>query len=354
MQANQPVSTCQPPYRRLWKAAAATLSVLAVAALGLSTSAPASAASAGTRTRITIDRLPGSRVAWTGAAGAPAPATCVKAQTSPTFTAASRHDWCAVFVAILTVYEGTKPVGQADVAQTDYASWKVSSRTWNPTRQVFGEKGLGSGVLKGQPLTVTGTSTCSGGCTVTANRTYTLPVPQYPTYSEKDPGVTSMGTATVTGSLTTSWIYEGDGLAFPPLKETTVGVRCDSQKGYKYPAGCANPSYTPTYEISSSKYPNIAKFDKAQIAKHPSWSTLTRVSPEQKIKNRRVACKHFKARSKTDSCDEFPYASTAQGGKGAAVEHVNIHENTSQGNNLGAFYNANRLFYGEKFHVKVS
>jgi Deoxyribonuclease NucA/NucB len=334
-------------------AAAGVAFALAATALGLA-AGPASAAS-GPRATATIERLPGSAVPWAGTAGTPPPATCVKAQTSPTFTAASRLDWCAVFAAVLTVYEGTKQVGKADVDQTDYASWKVSSRTWNPTRQVFGEVGPGSGVLEGQPLTVTGTSTCSGGCTVTANGSYTLPVPHYPYYSEKDPKVTSMGTATVTGSLTTSWIYEGDGLAFPPLSETTVGVRCDSiYPGYRYKAGCANPSFTPTYVLSSSKYPDIAKFDKAEIAKHPSWSTLTRVSPAQADKNRKIACKGFKKRSPTDSCDEFPYASTTQGGAEAAQEHVNIHENTSQGNNLGAFYNANRLFYGEKFHVKIS
>lgn len=331
-------------------AAAGVAFALAATVLGLA-AGPASAAS-GPRTTVTIERLPGSAVPWAGAAGAPAPATCVKAQTSPTFTAAGRLDWCAVFVAVLTIYQGTKPVGTADVGQTDYASWKVSSRTWNPTRQVFSEESS-SGVLAGKPLTVTGTSACSGGCTVTANRSYTLPVPQYPTYSEKDPGVTSTGTATVTGSLTTSWIYEGDGLAFPPLKETTVSVRCDSQTGYKYPAGCANPSYTPTYVLSSSSYPDIAKFDKAEIAKHPSWSTLSRVSPAQAGKNRAVACKGFHP-PPPYSCDEFPYASTAQGGKGAAVQKVLLTENTAQGGNLGAFYNANRLFYGEKFHVKVS
>jgi hypothetical protein len=266
---------------------------------------------------------------------------------------ASHLDWCAVFVAVLTIYQGTKEIGQADVGQTDYASWKVSSRTWNPTRQVFSEESS-SEVLKGQPLTVTGTSSCSGGCTVTANRSYTLPVPQYPVYSEKDPGVESMGTATVTGQLTTSWVYTGDGLTFPPLSETTVGVRCDSiYPGYRYRAGCANPSFTPTYVLSSSTYPDIAKFDKAEIAKHPSWSTLTRVSPAQADKNRAVACKGFHP-PPPYSCDEFPYASTAQGGKGAAVKKVLLSENTSQGNNLGAFYNANRLFYEEKFHVKIS
>jgi Deoxyribonuclease NucA/NucB len=208
-------------------------------------------------------------------------------------------------------------------------------------------------VLKGEPLTVEGSSACSGGCTVTSNRSYTLPVPHYPVYSEKDPGVDSTGTATVTGKLATSWTYIGDGLTFPPLSETTVVVRCDSQKGYKYPSGCANPSYTPTYVISSSRYPDIAKFDKAQLAKHPSWATLTRVSPAQADKNRKVACKGFVA-PKGESCDEFPYASTSQGGAGAARKAVKKKENDSQGGNLVGFYNANRLFYGEKFHVKVS
>ena len=338
---------------RLRMAAAGVASALTAAAVGVLTAAPASAAPVGPRARVIIERLPGSGAPWAGAAGAPEPPTCVKAQTSPTFTAASRLDWCAVFAAVLTIYQGTKPVGQAKVAQTDYALWKVSSRTWNPTRQLFSEEGPGSGELKGQPLTVTGTNTCSGGCTVTSNRSYTLGVPHYPVYSEKDPGVTSQGTATVTGSLSTSWTYTGDGLAFPPLKETTVGVRCDSQKGYKYPAGCANPSYTSTYVLSSSKYPAIAKFDKAQLAKHPSWATLTRVSPTQRDKNRRAACKGFHP-PKPYSCDEFPYASTSQGGKGAAVQKVLLSENKAQGTNLGDFYNANRLFYGEKFHVKVS
>jgi hypothetical protein len=194
-------------------AAAGVAFALVAATLGLA-AGPASAAS-GPRATATIERLPGSGVvAWAGAAGTPPPATCVAAQKSPTFTAASRLDWCAVFVAVLSVYEGTKLVGQADVGQTDYASWKVSSRTWNPTRQVFSEESS-SGVLAGQPLTVTGTSSCSGGCTVTSNKTYTLPVPHYPVYSEKDPGVTSQGAATVTGSLSTSWVYTGDGLTFP-------------------------------------------------------------------------------------------------------------------------------------------
>ena len=78
-----------------------------------------------------------------------------------------------------------------------------------------------------------------------------------------------------------------------------MGVRCDSiYPGYRYRAGCANPSFTPTYVLSSSRYPDIAKFDKAEIAKHPSWATLTRVSPAQQKKNRAVACKGFRRRTR--------------------------------------------------------
>jgi hemoglobin-like flavoprotein len=69
--------------------------------------------------------------------------------------------------------------------------------------------------------------------------------------------------------------------------------------------------------------------------------------------SRAVACKGFKP-PPGKSCDEFPYASTSQGGAGAARTAVNKTENSSQGGNLVGFYNANRLFYGEKFHVKVS
>jgi Deoxyribonuclease NucA/NucB len=334
-------------------AAAGVAFTLAATVLGLP-AGPASATTAGLRATATIERLPGSAVAWAGAAGNPPPATCVKAQTSPTFTAASRLDWCAVFVAVLSVYQGTTLVGTADIGQTDYASWKVSSRTWNPTRQVFSEEDS-TGVLAGEPLSVFGLNICNGGCTITSNGSYTLPVPLYPVYSEKDPGVDSPGSATVTGDLSTSWTYTGDGLTFPPLSETTVGVRCDSiYPGYRYKQGCANPSYQPTYVLSSASYPDVAKFDKAQLKAHPSYKTLTRATPAQKKKNRRVACKGFVKKNPTDSCDEFPYASTTQGGAGAAQEHVNEHENEAQGGNLVGFYNANRLFYGEKFSFKIS
>jgi hypothetical protein len=323
---------------------------LAAAMLGLS-AGPASAASAGTRARLTLQ----ARTAARAMSEMPqsAASTCSKAAISPTFTYATRLDWCASFDVVLTVYEDDEPIGTATIEQADYASWKVSSRTWNKTVQIFSELGA-TDALVGATITVTAVSSCSIGCKITSGHLYGLKIPEAPSFTGDEVGVTSPGKATVTSHLKTTWEYEADGLpAVPPLDESTVGVRCDSQRGYRYPNGCANPSFRPTYVVSASRYPDIAKFDKAEIAKHPSWSTLTRVSPARAAKNRGVACKGFVA-AKGKSCDEYPYASTSQGGAGAARTAVNAKENSSQGGNLVGFYNANRLFYGEKFNVKVS
>jgi hypothetical protein len=336
-------------------AAMGAVSVLVTATFGLLMAGPAGAASAATRASLTIEKLPASAVAGRGIPDS-FTSTCDAAAASPTFTAATRLDWCAAFAAVITVYVNDEPTGTATIDQVDYASWKVSSRTWNLTNQIFSEIATAAtGDLIGQPVTIDAASTCSSGCSVTSNGSYIVVAPDYPTEAQENVGVDSPGTATVTGQLTTAWTYTAIGLtAVPPLSETTVGVRCDSQKGYRYPDGCANPSYTPTYELSAAKYPQVAKFDKAQLAKHPSWATLTRVSPTQAKANRKVACKGFKKKDPTDSCDEFPYASTSQGGAGAAQEHVEISENKAQGGNLLGFYNSNRLFYGEEFNIIVS
>lgn len=279
--------------------------------------------------------------------------TCDAAAKSHSFTAATRLDWCTAFGTVQTVLMNEKPIGTATVDQVDYASWKVSSRRWNDAVQVFTEVDS-TGELIGEPVGVTAVSTCRAGCRITSGHTFTLVVPETPAVATEKVGVTSPGTATVTSRLKTTWAYTAMEIpAVPTLDSTTVGVRCDSQPGYRYPAGCANPSFTPTYVLSSARYPSIAKFDKAQLARHPRLRTLTRATPQQTGANRKAACKGFKPRNRNDSCDEYPYASTVQGGHGAAQEHVNKRENKAQGGNLVGFYNANRLHYGEKFHIEV-
>ena len=51
--------------------------------------------------------------------------------------------------------------------------------------------------------------------------------------------------------------------------------------------------------------------------------------------------------------DEFPYASTKQGGKGAHVEPVPSSENQEVGRELGVFYLKNHIGEGDKFDIRI-
>lgn len=53
------------------------------------------------------------------------------------------------------------------------------------------------------------------------------------------------------------------------------------------------------------------------------------------------------------NCDEYPFASTFQGGRGAVVRLVPIRENSIQGGMLAAFYRRNRIGHGGCFRVRV-
>ena len=51
--------------------------------------------------------------------------------------------------------------------------------------------------------------------------------------------------------------------------------------------------------------------------------------------------------------DEYPYASTKQGGKGAHVEPVLSEENQAVGRDLGQFYKKNNIKENDMFDVKI-
>ncbi|PVW04881.1 hypothetical protein DEA06_08975 [Microbacterium sp. Gd 4-13] len=51
------------------------------------------------------------------------------------------------------------------------------------------------------------------------------------------------------------------------------------------------------------------------------------------------------------SLDEYPFASTAQGGSGAYVGAVPVAEQSYQGGVLGGFYRSNKIAPGDEFGV---
>jgi nicotinamidase-related amidase len=113
----------------------------------------------------------------------------------------------------------------------------------------------------------------------------------------------------------------------------------------------------PTVTFSKAKVPNIAAhIEAAQKAGKPA--TLTKVDSTTQAANRSAACKGFtataaeKAKGFT-SCDEYPFASSKEGGTNASTSAVPVSEQNSQGGTLSAFYQGNSIQTGDKFQVSV-
>jgi Deoxyribonuclease NucA/NucB len=115
----------------------------------------------------------------------------------------------------------------------------------------------------------------------------------------------------------------------------------------------------PTVTFSRARVPNIAAhISQAQASGKPS--TLTYLGPNSPTQttNRQAACGSFKASAADTaagrtSCDEYPFASTSEGGAGASTAAVPVSEQNSQGGTLSSFYTANGLTAGSKFRVAV-
>jgi RHS repeat-associated protein len=106
----------------------------------------------------------------------------------------------------------------------------------------------------------------------------------------------------------------------------------------------------PTLEIDSSKIPNIAKnINNAQANGAPQ--VLTRTQNQALIAaNRYAACKGFCG---IGSPDEYPFASTYEGGTGSSVSGVTIEEQWAQGEIVSRFYLDYNILDRSKFRVIV-
>ena len=111
-------------------------------------------------------------------------------------------------------------------------------------------------------------------------------------------------------------------------------VRCDHVFAI---AGCVFPPYWPTVDISGSPHiaPHILLVEGrgAHLGNAAYLSPLSKGTGRQQTRNNRRQVCHGKPPKKGWSCDEYPFASTAQGGI------------------LGSFYKISRLLPRDKFCV---
>ena len=106
----------------------------------------------------------------------------------------------------------------------------------------------------------------------------------------------------------------------------------------------------PTVRFSRARGPEIGQnFDVAVANGAPT--RLTRASLAQKVANRRAALRGQSRAPVGLSLDEYPFASSVEGGAGSTVRAVPVGEQCYQGGVLSGFYKANGVKPGDVFDV---
>jgi len=127
----------------------------------------------------------------------------------------------------------------------------------------------------------------------------------------------------------------------------------DVRSGAVTPAGSATSSagQPPTVAFSRDRAPGIAdNFDDAVANGKPT--TLTRAGTRTAKDNRRAALKGQEAAPAGQSLDEYPFASSVEGGSGAFVRAVPVGEQNYQGGTLSAFYKKYGIEPGDQYVVR--
>jgi Deoxyribonuclease NucA/NucB len=149
------------------------------------------------------------------------------------------------------------------------------------------------------------------------------------------------------------------GLGPPLVIASTPRPRCDAEAPGRQ--GCVWAGFNPTLTYSARRMPEITgHIQRSQAAGQPgnrsSSRPLTKVSSAAQEMNRRRACpdalvKRYRRERSGGSCDEYPFASTAQGGRGASTTNVPEREQRIQGGTNSGFYKRERVLTGDHFWV---
>jgi hypothetical protein len=148
--------------------------------------------------------------------------------------------------------------------------------------------------------------------------------------------------------------------ATPTLVPSKGKIRCGKTTEASRTVNCVNPDFLPTIVFDGNDgFEHIANniYTAIEVDQPPQPSTLTRDSTLAR-KNRIASCQKDREKKLGDqpdgwSCDEYPFATTAEGGKDARVQWVPESENNKQGGLVSSFYTRNQVLKGDKFIVKA-
>ncbi|RZU51293.1 deoxyribonuclease NucA/NucB [Krasilnikovia cinnamomea] len=278
-------------------------------------------------------------------------------------------------------------LGQASWWEYNYLYTKRNSRTWvsQVSISVYARRGDTLGLKIG--LAGRGAK-CSTNCTVK----WRLPASALSVANKVD-GVATIKSNVARGkssTMTATWAYRmslGDVDASPSIIDASERVRCDQQlKGYPTSVGCVVPSVVPTFTYSrTGNFRELARHiydaQNSQLpGKYPSGTPLTRLTSDRSIAaNRRASCPSSLTRPSGKTCDEYPFASSYQGGstgggsartfswcaisgtptnvtgsRGFSRCMINGEQNSKGGRALQTFYSQNRILKSDKYRVRIS
>lgn len=104
--------------------------------------------------------------------------------------------------------------------------------------------------------------------------------------------------------------------------------------------------------IDASKMPFIARNISSAWAQGRPVN-LTKANPAQVAANRKVVCLPSFPRPHGGQCDEYPFASSVEGGAGAQQQEVPGRENACQGGTIRAAYRREGIADGERYVVII-
>jgi hypothetical protein len=169
----------------------------------------------------------------------------------------------------------------------------------------------------------------------------------------------------------------------------SMRFRCDSYAMKYADRGCININFTPTVDFDATKNPKVSEvaqhiYDAQRYIWYSAWGIPHDAVPAERNSdpqvlpyggtlqyesnasranaNRYAVCSQFQPTYPEETCDEFPFASSKQGGgnylypgmnRWYSIRGVPSPANSSQGATLGHFYNANRLLDNDYFYVNA-
>lgn len=118
--------------------------------------------------------------------------------------------------------------------------------------------------------------------------------------------------------------------------------------------GTIHPPVVPTVVFDKKEFPGKVQNIKKALGKKKKMKLNRETDRKVKRANRRAALKGKRKAGKGKSWDEFPFASSKQGGKNARVRAISRKEQCKQGGKLSAFYRNNNVKDGSPFWVQIS